>query len=43
MEAFQEFCSLESDWLTDYAMYAELRRQIQYGCVDPVAGSDSAA
>ena len=41
-ERFEEFCRAESNWLTDYAMYAELRRQFQYGCVDRVAGDDPA-
>jgi len=29
--AFQEFCSAESSWLTDYALYAELRRKFNTG------------
>jgi len=28
---FQEFCSAEAGWLTDYAMYAELRRRFNTG------------
>ena len=28
---FQEFCRAESAWLTDYALYAELRRQFKTG------------
>ena len=28
---FQEFCSAESGWLTDYALYAELRRRFDTG------------
>ena len=28
---FEEFCSAESSWLTDYAMYAELRRRFNTG------------
>jgi len=28
---FQDFCDLESNWLTDYALYAELRRQFNTG------------
>ena len=28
---FEEFCSKESSWLTDYAMYAELRRRFNTG------------
>jgi 4-alpha-glucanotransferase len=28
---FEEFCSAEAGWLTDYAMYAELRRQFKTG------------
>jgi len=28
---FQEFCGAESAWLTDYALYAELRRQFKTG------------
>jgi 4-alpha-glucanotransferase len=28
---FQEFCSTEASWLTDYALYAELRRQYGTG------------
>ncbi len=30
-EQFQEFCSKEASWLTDYALYAELRRQYGTG------------
>ena len=29
--AFQEFCREQTGWLTDYALYAELRRQYQTG------------
>jgi 4-alpha-glucanotransferase len=28
---FEEFCSAEAGWLTDYALYAELRRQFKTG------------
>lgn len=28
---FEEFCSAEAGWLTDYAMYAELRRRFKTG------------
>ncbi len=28
---FEEFCEAESSWLTDYALYAELRRQYETG------------
>ncbi|WP_109486713.1 4-alpha-glucanotransferase [Occallatibacter savannae] len=28
---FQDFCALESNWLTDYALYAELRRRYNTG------------
>ena len=28
---FQQFCSVEENWLTDYALYAELRRQFNTG------------
>ncbi len=28
---FEDFCSAESNWLTDYAMYAELRRRFNTG------------
>ena len=28
---FQEFCARESNWLTDYALYAELRRKFKTG------------
>ncbi|HEY1578829.1 MAG TPA: 4-alpha-glucanotransferase [Terracidiphilus sp.] len=28
---FEEFCSAEASWLTDYAMYAELRRRFNTG------------
>ena len=28
---FEEFCSTEAGWLTDYAMYAELRRRFNTG------------
>jgi 4-alpha-glucanotransferase len=28
---FEEFCGVESSWLTDYAMYAELRRRFNTG------------
>ncbi len=28
---FQDFCSAEAGWLTDYALYAELRRQFNTG------------
>ncbi len=28
---FEEFCNAESNWLTDYAMYAELRRRFNTG------------
>ena len=28
---FEEFCSVEAGWLTDYALYAELRRQFNTG------------
>jgi 4-alpha-glucanotransferase len=28
---FEEFCSAESSWLTDYALYAELRRRFNTG------------
>lgn len=28
---FEEFCSAEAGWLTDYAMYAELRRRFNTG------------
>jgi 4-alpha-glucanotransferase len=28
---FQEFCARESSWLTDYAVYAELRRRFKTG------------
>lgn len=28
---FQEFCSAEASWLTDYALYAELRRRFNTG------------
>ena len=28
---FQDFCSTEASWLTDYALYAELRRQFKTG------------
>ena len=28
---FEEFCSAEAGWLTDYALYAELRRRFQTG------------
>jgi len=30
-QQFQEFCRVEAGWLTDYALYAELRRQFQTG------------
>jgi 4-alpha-glucanotransferase len=30
-KAFTEFCSAESKWLNDYALYAELRRQFNTG------------
>jgi len=30
-QRFQEFCSAKSGWLTDYAMYAELRRRFNTG------------
>ena len=30
-QRFQEFCSAEAGWLTDYAMYAELRRRFNTG------------
>jgi 4-alpha-glucanotransferase len=28
---FEQFCSVEENWLTDYAVYAELRRQFNTG------------
>jgi 4-alpha-glucanotransferase len=30
-EQYQQFCQLEFDWLADYALYAELRRQYNTG------------
>ena len=30
-EEFEEFCSAEAEWLVDYALYAELRRQMNTG------------
>jgi len=30
-QRFQEFCETESSWLTDYALYAELRRRFNTG------------
>lgn len=30
-QRFQEFCSAESNWLTDYALYAELRHRFNTG------------
>ena len=30
-EQFEEFCRAEQNWLTDYALYAELRRQFNTG------------
>jgi 4-alpha-glucanotransferase len=30
-KAFQKFCQAEESWLTDYALYAELRRQFNTG------------
>jgi len=30
-QRFQEFCESESSWLTDYALYAELRRKFNTG------------
>jgi 4-alpha-glucanotransferase len=30
-QRFQDFCTRESNWLTDYALYAELRRRFKTG------------
>ena len=30
-EQFQQFCQAQASWLTDYALYAELRRQFKTG------------
>ena len=42
-EEFEQFCRDEARWLNDYALYAVLRREIQDGRVDGVAGAAAPA
>ena len=42
-QQFEEFCRAEENWLTDYALYAELRRQFNTGAWTAMAGAAAAS